>query len=51
MAKEIKPDFSQFQNSFDMDSMAIGVRHIHHATPKHEAMVRAMIQEIERKAA
>lgn len=41
----------KFVNSYNMNDMAIGPRHIHTASKKHEQAVRSMIHDMERKAA
>lgn len=40
-----------FVNGLDLSKLAIGARHIHHATPEHEAMVKAMLEKSAKEAA
>jgi len=42
---ELNPDLDGFVNTVQFSDLAIGPRHVHHASSKHEAMVKSMMRE------
>ncbi|RPJ20438.1 MAG: glycosyltransferase [Desulfobacteraceae bacterium] len=51
LKQEIEMDAPAFENEINLHTWVLGPRHIHLATPKHEAMVRSMMEEMGRIAA
>ena len=42
---ELDMPLVNFENTVKLDDLAIGCRHVHHATSKHEGMIRAILRE------
>jgi glycosyltransferase involved in cell wall biosynthesis len=49
--QELDLPLDSFANNLQLGDLSIGARHIHHAVPEHETMVRAMMEKMEKEAA
>jgi tetratricopeptide (TPR) repeat protein len=48
---EVNLPMDGFVNSYNINDMAIGPRHIHMASPKHEGILRSMMRDMEQEEA